>query len=175
MKKLFLLIAVVAMILPSCGKINDAIDELDNRLDKLEQETIPSVDEQIAAINVSLDNLNAMDIELKGYIDGLTTTATNLQEQINTTNTKIDEVKAELKNDISSTEEDLNGEIATAKADVLAQLEVLEAELKTELSEINATIELLQSKDAELDGKITELRTYVPLSDSIPMIIARRF
>ena len=161
MKKLFLLIAVVAMILPSCGKINDAIDELDNRLDKLEQETIPSVDEQIAAINMSLDNLNAMDIELKGYIDGLTTTATNLQEQINTTNTKIDEVKAELKNDISSTEEELNGEIATAKADVLAQLEALEAELKTELAQINATIELLQAKDAELDGKITELRTYV--------------
>ena len=161
MKKLFLLIAVVAMILPSCGKINDAIDELDNRLDKLEQETIPSVDEQIAAINMSLDNLNAMDIELKGYIDDLTTTATNLQEQINTTNTKIDEVKSELKNDISSTEEELNGEIATAKADVLAQLEALEAELKTELAQINATIELLQSKDAELDGKITELRTYV--------------
>ena len=161
MKKLILILAVVAMILPSCGKINDAIDELDNRLDKLEQETIPSVDEQIAAINVSLDNLNAMDIELKGYIDGLTTTATNLQEQINTTNTKIDEVKAELKNDISSTEEELNGEIATAKADVLAQLEAFEAELKTELAQINATIELLQSKDAELDGKITELRTYV--------------
>ena len=155
------MIAVVVMILPSCGKINDAIDELDNRLDKLEQETIPSVDEQIAAINMSLDNLNAMDIELKGYIDGLTATATNLQEQINATNIKIDEVKAELKNDITSTEDELKEEIETAKANVIAQLEAAKEAMENELATINATIATLQAKDAELDGNITELRTYV--------------
>ena len=161
MKKLILILAVVAMVLPSCKKINEALDSLDNRLDKLEQETIPSIDEQIAAINVSLDNLNAMDKELKGYIDGLTATATNLQEQINVTNTKIDEVKAELKGDISSTETELKGEIATAKANVIAQLEAVKEELEKELAQINATIATLQAKDTELEGKITELKTYV--------------
>ena len=161
MKKLILILAVVAMVLPSCKKINEALDSLDNRLDKLEQETIPSIDEQIAAINVSLDNLNAMDIELKGYIDGLTATATNLQEQINTTNKKIDEVKAELKGDISSTETELKGEIETAKANVIAQLEAAKEELENELAQINATIATLQAKDAELDQKIASLRTYV--------------
>ena len=150
MKKLLLLVAVVAMVLPGCQKINDAIDDLGNRLDKLEQEAIPSIDEQIAAINLSLTSLDAMDKELKGYIDGLTATASNLQEQINNTNTKIDEVKAELKNEIS-----------TAKAEVLAELKALETELKTELEQINATIAILQAKDEELDSKIANLQTYV--------------
>ena len=161
MKKLLLLIAAVAMMLPSCKKINEELDALGNRIDKLEQEAIPSIDEQIAAINTTLSNLDAMDKELKSYIDHLTATASNLQEQINGVNTKIGEVKAELKGDIASTNSELKGEIATAKADVLAQLEALETELKTELAQINATIATLQAKDAELDGKITELRTYV--------------
>ena len=161
MKRLILILAVVAMVLPGCKKINEALDSLDNRLDKLEQETIPSIDEQIAAINVSLDSLNAMDKELKGYIEGLTATATNLQEQINATNTKIDEVKAELKGDISSTETELKGEIETAKASVIAQLESAKAELEVALAQINSTIVILQAKDAEIEGKIAELKTYV--------------
>ncbi|MBR2031712.1 MAG: leucine-rich repeat protein [Alistipes sp.] len=150
MKKLLLLFAVMAMVLPGCKKINEELDVLGARLDKLEQETIPTIDEQIAAINVSLDALDAMDGELKGYIDGLTATATNLQEQINATNTKIDEVKSALQNEIS-----------TAKAEVLAELEALETELKNELSQINTTIETLKTKDEELDQKIADLRTYV--------------
>ena len=161
MKRLFLLVVIVAMLLPSCKKINEAIDDLDNRLNKLEQETIPSIDEQISAINTTLGNLDTMDKELKGYIDNLTATASSLQEQINSVNTKIGEVKAELKGDIASTKTELKGDIATAKADVLAQLEALETELKNELAQINATIAILQAKDAELEGKITELRTYV--------------
>ena len=150
MKKLFLLVAVVAMMLPSCKKINEALDSLDDRLNKLEQEAIPSIDEQISAINTTLGNLDAMDKELKGYIDGLTTTAKNLQDQIDNTNTKIDEVKSALQ-----------GEISTAKANVIAQLEAAKEELEEELKKINTTIGILQAKDTELEGKITELRTYV--------------
>ena len=150
MKKLLLLIAAVAMLLPSCKKINEALDSLDGRLDKLEQEAIPSIDEQIAAINTTLVNLDSMDKELKGYIDALTATASNLQEQINTTNTKIDEVEAALKDDVS-----------TAKAEVLAQLEAAKTELENELAQINATIATLQEKDKELDEKIKDLNDYV--------------
>ena len=150
MRKLFILLAVVAMVLPGCKKIEESIDALENRIDKLEQETIPTIDEQIAAINVSLDALDATDKELKGYIDGLQATADNLQEQIDATNTKIDEVKSALQNEIS-----------TAKADVLAQLNAVKAELEAELATINATIETLKAKDAELDKKIADLKCYV--------------
>ena len=150
MKRFLLSVAVVAMVLPGCQKINDALDELDGRLDKLEQEAIPTIDEQIAAINLSLTSLGAMDKELKGYIDNLTATASNLQEQINNTNTKIGEVKAALQ-----------GEISTAKAEVLAQLDAVKTELEGELAQINTAIATLQAKDAELEGKIAELKTYV--------------
>ena len=150
MKKLFLLVAAVAMLLPSCKKINEAIDGLDSRLDKLEQETIPSIDEQISAINTTLGNLDAMDKELKGYIDNLTATASSLQEQINATNTKIEGVKTALQSEIS-----------TAKSEVLAQLATAKTELENELAQINATIETLKAKDTELDNKIAELRSYV--------------
>ena len=150
MKKLLLVIAAVAMLLPSCKKINEAIDGLDSRLDKLEQETIPTIDEQISAINTTLGNLDAMDKELKGYIDNLTTTASSLQEQINATNTKIEEVKTALQSEIS-----------TAKSEVLAQLATAKTELENELKQINITIETLKEKDEELDKKIAELRSYV--------------
>ena len=150
MKKLFLVLAVVAMILPSCKDYSGEFDTINNRLDKLEQESIPTIDEQISAINTTLGNLDAMDKELKGYIDNLTATASSLQEQINATNTKIDAVKAELQ-----------GEISTAKSEVLAQLATAKTELENELAQINATIETLKAKDAELDNKIADLRTYV--------------
>ena len=150
MKKILLIIAVVAMVLPGCKKIEESIDATNARIDKLEQETIPSIDEQIAAINVSLDALDAMDKELKGYIDALQATADNLQEQINATNSKIDAVKAELQ-----------GEISDAKTEVLAKLESVKAELEAELTRINATIETLKAKDEELDKKIDDLKTYV--------------
>ncbi len=161
MKRLFLLIAALAMILPSCKKINEAIDGLDNRLDKLEQETIPSIDEQISAINTTLSNLNAMDKELKGYINELTTTAASLQQQIKATNLKIDAVETELKKEINKTNSDLESMIINTEYTLLAQLNAVKTELEGELSQINATIETLKAKDAELDQKISNLQTYV--------------
>lgn len=150
MRKILLLIAAVAMVLPSCKKIEESIDALENRIEVLENETIPTIDEQIAAINLSLDALEKADEDLNGYIRDLEAVAADLQEQINDTNTKIDEVKTALQNEIS-----------TAKAEVLAELKALETELKNELSQINATIETLKAKDAELDQKIADLKSYV--------------
>ena len=51
MRKLLLLIAAMAMFLPSCKKINEAIDDLNNRVTELENTTIPTINEQIANIN----------------------------------------------------------------------------------------------------------------------------
>ena len=150
MKKLLLVIAAVAMLLPSCQKINDELDALGARLDKLENTTISTINEQIANINTSIAELEAADVELKNYITALQGTAAELQKSIEDTNTKIDEVKTALQ-----------VEISTAKADVLAQLEALRTEMNNELAQINSTIATLQAKDTELEGKITELRNYV--------------
>ena len=150
MKKISLIIAAIAIMASGCQKINDELEVLDGRLDKLEQETIPTIDEQITAINTTLVNLDAVDKELKGYIDNLTATATSLQEQINATNIKIEEVEVALQ-----------GEISTAKTDILAQLEAMKTDLKNELTQINTTITTLQSKDTELDQKILDIKNYV--------------
>ena len=163
MRKLLLsvVVATVAIMTTGCGKINDKIDRLDERLSQLEGTTIPTIDEQITNINTSVADLQKTDTELKGYITSLQTTATDLQKQITATNTKIDEVNSALAQSIADAKTDLASQIATAKSDVVAQLEALRSEMTAQLSQINTTIETLQSKDAELEGKITALQAYV--------------
>ncbi|MBP3643634.1 MAG: leucine-rich repeat protein [Alistipes sp.] len=150
MKKLFLLIAVVAMILPSCKKINETLESLDNRVTELENTTIPTINEQIAKINTSIADLGEADVELKNYITALQGTAAELQKSIDATNIKIDEIKVTLQSEIS-----------TAKAEVLAQLEALRTEMNNELAQISSTIAILQAKDVEIEQKIADLNSYV--------------
>ncbi len=163
MKKLFLVVAAVAIGLSGCGKINDALDELDIRVTELESATIPTINEQIAAINTSIADLEAVDKELKGYITALQGTDSDLKESIVAINTRIDEVTKSLKEQIADTEAGVLGELATAKADVLAQLEALKTEINAEIATINTTIATLQTKDSELEGKIAELKSYVDI------------
>lgn len=150
MKKITLLFAAAAMLFAGCVRVTNIFEQVDGRLDKLENQKIPDIEEQIDAINASLENLSTMDKELKGYIDELTATAEGLKEQIKATNTKLDEVKSALQ-----------GEISSAKEEVLEQLESVKSELVDELSKIDSAVALLQSKDSELEQKIAELRSYV--------------
>ena len=150
MKKLTLLFAAAAVLFAGCVRVTNIFEQVDGRLDKLENQKIPDIEEQIDAINASLENLSTMDKELKGYIEELTATAEGLKEQIKATNTKLDEVKSALQ-----------GEISSAKEAVLEQLESVKSELVDELSKIDSAIALLQSKDSELEHKIAELRSYV--------------
>ena len=71
MKKLLLVIAAVAMLLPSCNKFEDAINALDNRVTELEGKKIQSIEEQIESINTSISDLEAVDIALKEQIAAL--------------------------------------------------------------------------------------------------------
>ena len=109
MRKLLLsvVVATVAIMTTGCGKINDKIDRLDERLSLLEGTTIPTIDEQIANINVSIEDLERTDTELKGFITSLQTTAADLQKQITATNTKIDEVNSTLAQSIADAKTDL--------------------------------------------------------------------
>ncbi len=150
MKKLFLLVAVVAMMLPSCKKFEEAIDDINNRLDEIENTQIASLQEQVNAINATLPELKKTDKELKGYIENLQSTASNLQKSIELTNKEIESIEKELKNNIS-----------TAKSDVLAQLASVKSELEGELAQINDAITSLQNKDRALEDKINDLESYV--------------
>lgn len=168
MKKFFVLLAIVTLLLPSCQKINDRIDGLENRIDQIEETQIATINQQIEAINTTLPQLRETDTELKEYIQSLQTTATNLQEQITNTNKDIDELEAALNKTIADAEAsddalkaELVAQLNTAKADILAQLESTKTALEAELNQINSTIATLQAKDTELEGKITTLEKYV--------------
>ena len=157
MKKLFSLLVMVAMLLPSCQKIEDRIDGLEDRIDQIERTQIATINQQIDAINTTLPQLRDADAELKEYIESLQNTAANLQEQITNTNKDIDELEADLDKTIADSENADN----VHKAELLAQLQSVKTELEAELAQINSTIATLQSKTVELEGKIATLEEYV--------------
>lgn len=168
MKKLLSLLAMVALLLPSCQKINDRIDGLENRIDQIEGTQIASLQQQIDAINVTLPELKQMDTELGEYIAALQETATVLGQEIDEANAEIAVVEEALDKAIADAEAsndalkaDLVEQLKSAKADVLAQLQSAKTELENELTQINSTIATLQAKDAELGEKISDLETYV--------------
>ncbi|MBR5131896.1 MAG: leucine-rich repeat protein [Alistipes sp.] len=150
MKKLFVLLAVVAILLPSCQKINDRLDAIENRLDNIEDVQIATISQQIESINNSLLLLTNTDNELGEYINALEIEIDNLQKQITDTDAKIEAV-----------EDELTSTINTEKADILAGLEAFKATVNGELNAIKGVLEILKAQDAELDGKIANLREYV--------------
>ena len=123
--------------------IESKISIIDGRLDNIEN-NIATINQQITNINTTVETLRATDTELSSYIDNLQNIADNLQKAINESNYKIDKL-----------EEELNEDISIAKAEVLAELTELRTELESEFSLINSAITTLQSKDVELEQKIT--------------------
>ena len=67
------------MFFASCEKYDHAISDIEDRLDKIEGTSLTTIDQQITAINGSIDDLKGVDAELKGYIKSLQTTAADLQ------------------------------------------------------------------------------------------------
>ena len=149
-KTIFVLTAAVAMLFASCEKYDHAISDIEDRLDKIEEISLTTIDQQIAAINGSIDDLKAMDTELKGYIESLQATAADLQSQIDATNTAL-----------AALESNLVGQITASEQKVLNELNTVKTALEGQLATINSTIATLQAKDAELDQKISDLQKYV--------------
>ena len=150
-KRLFCTLAVVAVVLfASCEKYDRAIDNMKDRLDKIEGTSLTTIDQQITAINGSIDDLKVVDAELKGYIDALQNTASDVQSKIDATNAAL-----------AALESDLEGQITASEQKVLGELNTVKTALEGQLAAINSTIATLQAKDAELDQKIADLQKYV--------------
>ena len=149
-KSFFVLTAAVAMLFASCERYDHAISDIEDRLDKIEGTSLTTIDQQIIAINSSIDDLKGVDAELKGNIESLQTTAADLQSQIEATNTAL-----------AALESDLEGQITASEQKVLDELNTVKTALEGELTTINNTIATLQAKDAELGQKIADLQKYV--------------
>lgn len=167
MKKLLVLLVTGSLLFSGCSKDYDD-SEIKNRLDKIENSQIASLQQQINAINTTLPQLESVDKELKGYITTLQSTVLKLQEQINSTDSKIASLDAELDKAITDAEKandalkkELIEQINTAKADALAQLQSTKTELLGEVEQLQTAISTLQVKDKALEKQIADLKEYV--------------
>lgn len=151
MKRLFAIISILSLTtLMGCSEINDRLDDLESRVDGVENTQLASIKQQIAAINTTIANLEKTSSDLKSYILTLQDRAIVLENSINTTNKKLAELK-----------ESLEAEIDSEIALVITQLEGVKSEIEAELKTVKSLIIDLQNKDKELEEKISTLRNYV--------------
>ncbi len=150
-----------------CTDYSPDLDEVEKRLDGIEDNRIASIDKQIESINASLPRLEKADADLKKMIENLQTTADGLEKSIaengkNISDLKTDLEKAveDLKNSDRADKEYVLDSLGKAKAVLLALLESEKTEMDGKLASINNTISDLQKKDAELEKKISDLKDY---------------
>lgn len=158
MKKLLFVIAAVAMLLPSCQKIEDAINALDNRVTELEGEKIPSIEQQIESINTSIADLEAVDIALKEQIAELEKSDEATAEEIANLKTK----DAELEQMIKTLQEYVNSLNQSTKDWISATFATLEQfnSLSVELANLKTLLENYKNSAAtNLSNAISSLES----------------
>ena len=167
MRRFSTFVALVAAItLSSCGYddsgINNRLDELDNRLEKLEGTTLPSIDEQIESINTSIADLKVVDTELRQLIEALEADAEEHSELIATLQTKA----SELESKIATIEEYVDSEITATEDWATATFATLEqyAEVQSEISGLKALLE--QNKSVITEAYTTAIAEAIATSES---------
>ena len=132
--------------------IADQIAALETELEKADADNKKAIEDQIASLNTELSALIKANAD---NITALQTTADGLQSQIDAVNTNIASIKTELESKITASEKK-----------VLDELNTLKTSIEGQIATINSDIASLKAKDIELDGKITELKTYVDTQDA---------
>ncbi len=161
--KLLTSLTLVAAVISasSCGKLEDRINALEQRISELEDTTIPSIDEQVAAIKKTIGDMEKTDEGLREYVSLLEDRQTSLATELGKTNKALTEAQEALRNEMTEDKSEVSGEIDAAKSEVIAQLEAYKTFVSGELQTIQATIESLKAKDENLQQKVEELRAYV--------------
>ena len=136
-KAFYILTATAAILLVSCKKYDNAIADLKDRLDKIEGTTLTTIDQQITAINGSIDDLKGVDVALQSLIDNLEDNAADLQQQLD------DNAAAD-----AATKKALEDEIAAIKA-LIATLQDKNTELDQKIADLQAYVdnEISTTKD----------------------------
>ena len=152
---------VTAVIVASCGKLEDRINSLEQRISELEDTRIPSIDEQVASMQKTIGELEKTDAGLREYISALEEKQTKLEAELGKTNAALTEAQKTLREEMAADKAELSGSVDAAKADVVAQLEAYKTLMSGELETLNGTISELKAKDEELQRNAEELRSYV--------------
>ena len=194
MKRLLICAVVVVAMATGCGKINDRIDRLDDRLSQLEETTIPSIDEQIDGIGKTIKSLEKIDAELKGYIKTLQQQSATATEQIKKLQEKdvaLEQKIAELRlyvdaeiqknkdwaetafatleqyNGVTSEIESLNESLRTAGKEAEA-LKQSSGDLESEIASIKATLAELTKNVEAIKGDIAKLLGRIQSATYVP-------
>lgn len=151
MKRILFLLLATALTFTSCCDYDDDINKINDRLDAIEGTTLPTVAEQVAAMQASLPALQNTSNELKGYITTLQNKVSQLEQTLTATQEQLTALQAQLDACVSDAE--LNA--------LAASLEALQATVTEELAALQVTIAALEAKDTALETKITELEAYI--------------
>lgn len=141
MKKLLPLL-FSGLLLLGCNKTDERIDELTDRVDKLENTSLPTISQQIEAIQKTLPQLQQADSEIKNYIATLQDKVSTLEQSISDLEDKIEELGQNSQPGLS---------------DITEQLNSYKLEVQGKIDTINALIESLQTADESLEQKIADL------------------
>lgn len=162
------LLSVILLVSSGCADYDAEFKRVDDRIDEIENNRIPSIDKQLEKINASLPELERTDSEIKKMIESLDKTADDLRKDIGENENRVSEVRSELEKAVKELQDsdktnkmELIAAINDAKATVLANLEAMRSEMQGKLSDVDEMISDLKDKDQELEKQISDLRTYV--------------
>lgn len=124
------LFGAIALVASGCADYDKDIENLNKRIDEIENNRIKSIDQQIENINASLPKLEQADKNLKDMITDLEGTAVDLRKSISDNEKSIAAVKSDLESAVKELQasdkknkEELIDAISAAKGEVLANLE----------------------------------------------------
>ena len=158
MKKLLLLAAAIGVLLSGCTKLEGSIDALGNRIDTLEHTTIPSIEEQIEAVNISIAALEEVDEELEKSIKALENNDKATAEEITALKAK----DAELDAKIAELKEYVKGQLNSTKDWISATFATLEqyGKLTEDVAAVQALVENYKNEATQaLNTAIANLET----------------
>ena len=89
-KLLYILFFAVALLVGCAKDHTEDINAINNRLDVLEQTTIPSIEEQIETINLAIDQLKEVDTAIQKEIESLKSSAQDASNKIAASSCTID-------------------------------------------------------------------------------------
>ena len=160
--------SVILLVSSGCADYDAEFKRVDDRIDEIENNRIPSIDKQLEKINASLPELERTDQEIKKMIESLDKTADDLRKDIGENENRVSEVRSELEKAVKELQDsdktnkmELIAAINDAKGVVLANLEAMRSEMQGKLSDVDEMISDLKDKDQELEKQISDLRTYV--------------
>lgn len=149
-----------------CANYAPDLDEIHEDLNGKDA-WVTSINQQIEKINTSIPKLEQTDKDMKDMIGSLEETAGDLRKAITENGKRISAVKSDLEKAVeelrksdNANKEELIRAIEQAEKEVLVTLETMKSEMNVKLSDIGGAISDQKKKDADLEGKISDLKSY---------------